>query len=108
MSVKKLFYKFTNAKKYKEYKNNLNNQKKINFLKSGFESQISNIHKKIRTKTCYPRFRQKTRKPLTNAHVEQSRKVREFRPRSVCSRTVSRHAFIVSSTITYQDINGMI
>ena len=50
MSVKKLFYKFTNAKKYKEYKNNLNNQKKINFLKSGFESQISNIHKKIRTK----------------------------------------------------------
>ena len=50
MSVKKLFYKFTNTKKYKEYKNNLNNQKKINFLKSGFESQISNIHKKIRTK----------------------------------------------------------
>ena len=48
MLIKKIFYKFTNKKKYDEYKIDFSIKKKIKILKSGFEDEISKIQKIIK------------------------------------------------------------
>ena len=50
MTIKKLFYKFTNKEKYKKLKSDLLIDKKIKVLKSGFEQEIINISKKLEQK----------------------------------------------------------
>jgi hypothetical protein len=48
MLIKKIFYKLTNRKKYKKYKNDLAINKKIQILKSGFEDEITKIQNIIK------------------------------------------------------------
>jgi len=48
MILKKIFYKFTNKKKYQEYKRNISIRKKIKILKSGFEEEIEKIQDVIK------------------------------------------------------------
>jgi hypothetical protein len=50
MSIKKIFYKFTNKKKYNEFKRNLSINKKKEILKSGFENEILKIQNVIKNK----------------------------------------------------------
>lgn len=50
MTIKKLFYKFTNKEKYKKLKSDLLIDKKIKVLKSGFEQEIINISEKLEQK----------------------------------------------------------
>ena len=48
MLIKKIFHKFTNKKKYDEYKIDFSIKKKIKILKSGLEDEISKIQKIIK------------------------------------------------------------
>ena len=48
MILKKIFYKFTNKKKYQEYKRNISIRKKIKILKSGFEEEIKKVQDVIK------------------------------------------------------------
>ena len=50
MFIKKILYKITDKKKYKEYKIKESLKKKIDWFESGFREKISNITKKIENK----------------------------------------------------------
>tara|TARA_B100001996_G_scaffold90045_1_gene66805 strand:- start:5829 stop:6746 length:918 start_codon:yes stop_codon:yes gene_type:complete len=50
MSIKKIFYKLTDKKKYKEYKQNLSIIKKKEILASGFENEVEKIQNVIKNK----------------------------------------------------------
>ena len=50
MSLKKIFCKLTNKKKYQLYKSNIAQESRLRILKAGFENEINQIHYKLKKK----------------------------------------------------------